>query len=85
MRGLRDGRERPRGTGLDEDATAIGKICGHRAARIDTATRPVHVHQPDHDVLHLIRQVMNDKRAALAVQLKAEASGMPETREVVVE
>ncbi len=37
------------------------------------------------DVLHLIRQVMNDKRAALAAQLKAEASGMPETREVVVE
>lgn len=37
------------------------------------------------DVLHLIRQVMNEKRAAIAAQMKVEATGMPEAREIVVE
>lgn len=40
---------------------------------------------PQRDVLHLIRQVMNEKRAALATQLKTDAAALPQTREIVIE
>jgi hypothetical protein len=51
---LRDGRERPGRTRLDEDAAAFDQVRGNRAPCVDTAAWPVHVHQPYCDVLNLV-------------------------------
>lgn len=40
---------------------------------------------PQRDVLHLVRQVMNDKRAAAAQAKRSEAETLPETVEAAVE
>ena len=51
---LRDGRERPGRTRLDEDAAAFDQVRSNRAPCVDTPARPVHVHQPYCDVLNLV-------------------------------
>jgi len=40
---------------------------------------------PQRDVLHLIRQVMNERRGAAAAQFDGAAASLPETKEAVIE
>ena len=52
--GVSDRSERPRGTRLDEDATAVDHVCGNGAPRVHATARPIHVHESYRDVPNLV-------------------------------
>jgi hypothetical protein len=59
---LRNRRERPGRTRLDEDAPTFDQVRGNRAPCVDTAARPVHVHHPYGDVLNLVGEAPQCER-----------------------